>query len=48
MTEIESQWTVVEDYIRSVAGGGSGAFKCVPVRGPELQAVFFFAGMERK
>jgi hypothetical protein len=39
MTEIENQWKLVEDYIRSFSGGGTGAFKCEPVRGPELQAV---------
>jgi hypothetical protein len=30
-------------YIRSVVGEGPGAFKCVPVRGPELQAVYLRA-----
>jgi hypothetical protein len=43
MTEIENQWKVVEDYIRSIVGEGPGAFKCVPVRGPELQAVYLRA-----
>jgi hypothetical protein len=39
MPEIESQWEVVKDCIRSVASGGPEAFKCLPACGPELEAV---------
>jgi hypothetical protein len=39
MTEIESQWKVVQEYIRAVAGRGPETFRCLPASGPKLEAV---------
>ncbi len=39
MNEIESQWKIVKDFIRSVAGGGPEDFKFLPARGTELEAI---------
>lgn len=49
MTEIETQWKVVKDCIRALADQGPEAFKLLPARGPELEAVHLRAcGVELK